>query len=398
VWRESGRVATSSRRKRSIGAKRGLVSGLIVVAAALLVASCAVPPSKKSSSASKEYFSEAEYGVAASPRVAMNGEIPKGGGRYQVGDAYKVKGKVYRPRENPSYSAVGLASWYGRAFHGRKTANGEVYDMGELTAAHPTLPLPSYVRVTNLSNDRSVVVRVNDRGPFSRGRIIDVSSTVAEMLDFKRSGTAKVKVEYVGKARMDGLDRQMLVSSYRGPNDFGGNTLFAWNEPAAPKKTINPNTPVLLASTAPQKPKKQQPKDGSIDLFGAQRLDGAPIIAPTFMPASSEGDPLGPLILRTGFSMSYAGAEPSSLAHDAAAELSAAGKERVRVQIGTFGDRANAERIAALLSDHGEAEIAEAWAGNRMLYTVRITATGGGDMVVRAAHDAGARDAFILSR
>jgi rare lipoprotein A len=381
---------------RSIGAKRRLVSGLVVIAAASILASCAVPPSKKS--ASKEYFSESEYGVAASPRVVASGEIPKGGGRYQVGDVYRVKGKVYRPRENPDYAAVGLASWYGSAFHGRKTANGEIYDVGELTAAHPTLPLPSYVRVTNLSNDRSVVVRVNDRGPFSRGRIIDVSSTVAEMLDFKRAGTAKVKVEYVGKARMDGLDRQMLVSSYRGPNDFGGNTLFAWNATPAPKKTVKPNSHVLLASAGPTKPRKQQQKDGSIDLFGAQRLDGAPIIAPTFMPASSVGDPLGPLILRTGFSMSYASTELSSPAHDAAAEMSAAGRQEGRVQIGTFGDKANAERIGTLLKDHGQVEIAEARAGNRALYTVRIITVGAAEGVIAAARDAGAHDAFILSR
>ena len=96
----------------SIGTRRRLVSGLVVIAAASIVASCAAPPSRKTASASKEYFSQSEYGVAASPRVvALGGEVPKGGGRYQVGDAYKVKGKVYRPHENPNYSAVGLASW-----------------------------------------------------------------------------------------------------------------------------------------------------------------------------------------------------------------------------------------------------------------------------------------------
>lgn len=375
----------------------------MVIAAASIVASCAAPPShKRTASASKEYFSESEYGVAASPRVVAHGdEVPKGGGRYQVGEPYKVKGKVYRPRENPDYAAVGLASWYGSAFHGRKTANGEIYDVGELTAAHPTLPLPSYVRVTNLGNDRSVVVRVNDRGPFSRGRIIDVSSTVAEMLDFKRAGTAKVKVEYVGKARMDGLDRQMLVSSYRGPNDFGGETLFASNmtPTAKQKKTINPNNQVLLASAAPVKPRKQQRKDGSMDLFGAQRLDGAPIVAPAFVPTTGfENDPLGPLILRTGFSMSYAPTDASSPAHDAAAELSASGNEEIRVQVGTFGDRANAERIGALLRDQGRVEIAEIHAGDRRLYTVRLDALGGAEGAIAAARKAGAQDAFVLSR
>ena len=143
--------------------------------------------------------------------------VPKGGGHYMVGKPYRVAGRTYIPRDNPRYSKVGLASWYGSAFHGRLTANGEVYDVNGLTAAHPTLPLPSYVRVTNLENGRSLVVRVNDRGPFAHNRLIDVSSRVADMLGFKQQGTAKVRVDYVGPARMDGRDERMLLASYRGP-------------------------------------------------------------------------------------------------------------------------------------------------------------------------------------
>lgn len=371
------------------------------------MASCAAPPShtKKVASGPKEYFAESEYGVTASPRVVAHGdEVPKGGGRYQVGEPYKVKGKTYKPHENPDYAAVGLASWYGSAFHGRKTANGEIYDVRELTAAHPTLPLPSYVRVTNINNDRSVIVRVNDRGPFSKGRIIDVSSSVAEMLDFKSAGTAKVKVEYVGKARLDGLDRQMLVSSYRGPNDFSSDTLFAYNTTPTgkAKKTIAPNAQVILASATPSKPRKQPARqpDGSIDLFGAGRLDGAPIMAPTFQPVAPGGnDLLGPLILRsTGFSMSYAGEEAGATkAHDAAAAMSKAGRDLVSVQIGTFGDKENAARIASALKNYGKVDIAAATAGERTLYTVRVAAIGGADAVLTAARNAGARDAFVLS-
>ncbi len=164
---------------------------------------------------SKEYFAESEYGVKASPRVVREGQaVPKGGGRYQVGQPYQVRGKWYKPKEDPGYDKVGLASWYGSAFHGRYTANGEVYDKYHLSAAHPTFPLPSYARVTNLENGTSVIVRVNDRGPYSEGRIIDLSSKTAEMLDVKGKGTAKVRVQYVGKAPLDGHDMPYLMASY----------------------------------------------------------------------------------------------------------------------------------------------------------------------------------------
>lgn len=169
-------------------------------------------PSKKHG---KEYFSESEYGVKASPRVAYGKNIPRGGGRYLVGKPYVVKGKRYVPKEDFSYNKVGMASWYGAAFHGRLTANGEVYDLNGLSAAHPTFPLPSYARVTNVENGSSIIVRVNDRGPYHSNRIIDLSGKTAEMLDLKHSGTGKVRVQYVGKARMDGHDMPYLMASYQ---------------------------------------------------------------------------------------------------------------------------------------------------------------------------------------
>jgi rare lipoprotein A len=170
-------------------------------------------PAKKRSHG-KEYFSESEYGVKASPRVAYGNNIPKGGGRYMLGNAYEVKGKWYYPKEDYAYNKVGIASWYGDAFHGRLTANGEVYDQLSLTAAHPTFPLPSYARVTNVENGSSIVVRVNDRGPYHPGRIIDLSNKTADMLDLKDSGTGDVRVQYVGKAPLDGHDQPYLMASY----------------------------------------------------------------------------------------------------------------------------------------------------------------------------------------
>lgn len=156
------------------------------------------------------------YGVASSPRVIAPGEpVPKGGGTYRVGKPYVVAGHTYVPEENPHYRAEGIASWYGDDFHGRLTANGEIFDMQSLSAAHPTLPLPCYVRVTNLSNNRSVIVRVNDRGPYRQDRLIDVSVRAANLLGFYGSGLAPVRVEYVGNAPLEGSDDQILVATLR---------------------------------------------------------------------------------------------------------------------------------------------------------------------------------------
>jgi len=159
---------------------------------------------------------DSRYGVPASPRVVADGDpVPKGGGGYHIGAPYTVAGRTYYPEDNPRYQATGLASWYGDDFHGRLTANREVFDHNGISAAHPTMPLPSYARVTNLSNSRSLVVRVNDRGPYRGNRIIDVSARAADLLGFRTSGTAWVKVEYVGRAPLEGSDDRILAATFR---------------------------------------------------------------------------------------------------------------------------------------------------------------------------------------
>ena len=115
--------------------------------------------------------------------------------KYKIGNPYQIKGVWYYPKEDYEYDETGIASWYGSQFHKRKTANGEIYDMNAVTAAHKTLPMPSYARVTNLENGRSLVLRINDRGPFARSRIIDISRRGAQLLGFQRKGTAKVRVQ-----------------------------------------------------------------------------------------------------------------------------------------------------------------------------------------------------------
>lgn len=127
-------------------------------------------------------------------------------GHYKVGKPYKINGKWYRPAVDDDYDRRGVASWYGPNFHGKPTANGEVFDMALVSAAHTTLPLPSLVEVTNLENGRKLVVRVNDRGPFAHNRIIDLSRAAAQELGFLEQGLAKVRVRFVGPASLDVRD------------------------------------------------------------------------------------------------------------------------------------------------------------------------------------------------
>jgi|GEM_PF-814009 len=203
----SGEVAIGLRVAFSQVIRHPVVKAMGVVAIALTVANC---------SQNRAGGIDKKYGVRASPRVIAEGQpVPKGGGRLQIGNPYVVAGRTYVPKHNPNYSAVGLASWYGSAFHGRLTANGEVFDRHAVAAAHPTMPLPSYARVTNLKNHKSMIVRVNDRGPYHGNRVMDVSQTVAEALDFKRAGTTNIRVEYVGRASLNGSDDNVLLASLR---------------------------------------------------------------------------------------------------------------------------------------------------------------------------------------
>jgi len=170
----------------------------IVAIAALLLAAC-------SNTSVSTGFPPSQTGTSASPRVWSGyGQVPLRRGTYKLGKPYKVSGRTYVPRHDPNYNRTGIASWYGDDFHGRLTSNGEVFDMNRLTAAHPTLPLPSLVRVTNLNTGRSAVLRVNDRGPFVSNRIIDLSRAAARQLGFLKQGTARVQVTYVGSASLDG--------------------------------------------------------------------------------------------------------------------------------------------------------------------------------------------------
>ena len=176
---------------------RGIVRAGILVALALLLSACA----------------QTQLAVFAVKEIAR--EAPAGEGVYKVGQPYQINGIWYTPAEDPAYNKTGIASWYGRPFHGQRTANGEIYDMNTLTAAHKTLPMPSYVRVTNLENGRSLILRLNDRGPFVNGRIIDVSYRAAQLLGFSEKGTARIQVQAV-----DGPSENLIAA--RAANPGGG--------------------------------------------------------------------------------------------------------------------------------------------------------------------------------
>ena len=158
------------------------------------------------------------------------------------------------------------ASWYGDAFHGRRTANGEIFDRNSISAAHPTMPLPSYARVTNLRNHYSMIVRVNDRGPFAPGRIMDVSRRVADLLDFRRTGTTMVKVEYVGRASLEGSNDEKLASTLR---------IDDRSAPAAPPSMLaDADAPVQTASADPNEV-PQPASDPAQDARNRRRLGQA---------------------------------------------------------------------------------------------------------------------------
>jgi rare lipoprotein A len=189
---------------------------------------------------------DSQYGVSASPRVVDPGEpVPKGGGTYRVGNPYVVAGRTYVPEYDPHYRATGLASWYGDDFHGRYTANGEIFDLDGISAAHPTMPLPSYARVTNLENGRSLIVRVNDRGPYAGNRIIDLSKRASKLLGFYSRGTTPVRVEYAGRAPLEGSDDRILAATLRE------------NEPAPLPGTVRLAATPIFPPTPPPPPPGQ---------------------------------------------------------------------------------------------------------------------------------------------
>ncbi|MHA6684633.1 septal ring lytic transglycosylase RlpA family protein [Mesorhizobium sp. A556] len=392
--------------------RRVSVFALLAGSAALLVACASQQPqvavNKKTHS--KEYFAESEYGVKASPRVTLSKtDVRRGGGRDQTGKPYQVRGKWYYPKEDKGYTKIGAASWYGDAFHGRLTANGEVYDMTHLTAAHPTMPLPSYARVTNLKNGSSVIVRVNDRGPYAHGRIIDLSERAADMLDYAHSGTTKVKVEYVGRAPLDGHDDQYLMASYhpgsRAPDPSDG-------LPTGVMIAMNGSTP-SGAANAPAAPfpgqlTNSQPAFSDGPVMAAQAFGFAPL--PDFGPIVPQRPALVPTVPFAVASLSYA-EESKPQAASAFAALDQGGQPDWRkatladsarsgdyVAAGSYDDALEAANIASQLAGFGKTEVQRLQHDGKIWYSVNLYADGHGtvDDLLQAAWSHGAPDALAV--
>jgi rare lipoprotein A len=295
-----------------------------------------------------------------SPRVVALGEpVPKGGGVFKLGAPYNVAGDIYVPKEDPTYDKVGMASWYGVMFHGRKTSNGEVYDMNSLTAAHPTLPIPSYVRVTNLNNQRSIIVRINDRGPYKKDRILDMSEKAAELLDIKTKGTGLVRVQYVGNAPLDGDDRYERKVLARQPwvtQVEASKPLIAGLEP--PARMAKGKMPVAPAGPVAQ---------------------GAPPASRGLVMNASASAPL------------YPHAQPQP----------APRPRGVFIQAGVFRDAANAEQVRRKIAGYGRVEVTQVTMGNDVLHRVSIgpfAAEREARAVLDRGGQAGLQGAVIVSR
>ena len=276
--------------------------------------------------------SETQVALHAAKRLAPGNEDSIVG-TYKVGKPYAINGVWYSPAVDYRYVETGVASWYGPQFHRKRTANGQIFDMNAVTAAHRTLPLPSIVRVTNLQNGRSIKVLVNDRGPFARGRIIDVSRRTAQLLGFERQGTAPVRVEIVAEESR----RIALIAQGRGADDIA----VAATQPVAVAATQP--VPVAAAPAAP------------------------PIAAPREAVALA---PVPPTVTT----------------------VPVAGGTRLFVQAGAFVQRTLADRTQQALAPIAPTQVVEATVGDRLFYRVRVgplDSVADGDRILDRVVDSG---------
>lgn len=257
---------------------------------------------------------------------------------YKVGNPYQVAGLWYYPAEDFGYREEGIASWYGPNFHGKRTANGEVYDMDAMTAAHKTLPIPSVVEVTNLENGRSIKLRINDRGPFVEGRIIDLSRRAAERLDVIRSGTARVRVVLVPE---DSLTLKNLALDARGQPPIT----------EMPTVVASPRGPVVAEALTPP-----------------VAIVTTPLVVP--VPTPPVPTPSLPTITSTPLAPPP---ETSSATTSVSPAVPVASTQSgIYVQAGAFTDINNARRLEAQLSGVGNIIVAMADIGGRVFHRVRI--------------------------
>lgn len=318
--------------------------------------------------------------------VPIGAPAPKGGGHFKIGQPYEINGEQFIPADDPTYDRRGVASWYGDLFHGRRTANGEIFDMERLSAAHPTLPLPVYVEVTNLDNRRTAVVRVNDRGPFRNGREIDLSKRTAEVLGFKRAGTANVRVRYLKRAPMDGDDGfERSFLSTRGYSEYAGTR----DADGVPEVVIAVGPP----GPPPPPPLPDRP-DRSVLVAALQ----APAVAAA-EPSVEEQSVAEPSVAEPSIAEAPAQPVQGSPETTGSIEPPSPGREGPMIQAGFFKDHDNAQRALGTLAAVGPVQITELVDHGETYYRVRVGPFTDGIAAAAALSDvaeAGYRGAKII--
>ncbi len=286
---------------------------------------------------------------------AAGGYYPTGHARYKIGAPYEVGGVWYYPKVDYDYNKTGVASWYGEAFNEKYTANGEVFDLNRLTAAHPTLPMPSIVDVTNLDNGRELQLRVNDRGPYANGRIIDVSRRAAQLLGFETKGTANVRVKIIKEESV-----RVAAAAMRGE----GAIAVAAAAPDLPYPPAPPRSvavpPVVAAPlvvvAAPPPPPRPAP---SPPPRAAPPPAPLPAAAPTVPPPAVP--PPAPVVVAEMPPLPH---KMTPIAGDAAGAIF--------IQAGAFSMRDNAERVQSRIAALGSVRVTSASVNGIEVYRVRL--------------------------
>lgn len=297
--------------------------------------------------------SEMKLGATGVKSIQRAGESGSRG-LYKVGDPYQINGVWYYPAENYQYNETGIASFYGGErsgidFHGRRTANGEVYDMSSLTAAHQTLPMPSLVRVTNLDNGRQMVLRVNDRGPFVAGRIIDVSRRSAQLLGFEQRGTARVQVEVLAD------ESRQLKAELTGRAPPSGETVAAAPRTGVSSDALPPPSGSRVATAGAPLPPPSQTLPAPPPASGG-RAAAPPPPAP-ITTASAQVAALPPEAqARAVPTLVQTPVRPTTL----------------WIQAGAFTSYENAAKLGARLQTYGTTQITQVQSGTQQLYRVRV--------------------------
>lgn len=281
------------------------------------------------------------------------------GGYYKIGQPYQIKGQWYYPKEDFSYDETGVASWYGADFHQKKTANGEIFNKDELTAAHATLPMPSLARVTNMENGKSLVVRINDRGPFSGARIIDVTERAAQLLGFERQGTAKVRVQVLAdesKAIADAMRRYGSPT----PEPYQVASADVSSVPAASTGSVTsePLAPLPGQDIASEQPLAPLPKTHAEARAMMKTIQPVPEVRQ--LPVSAQQD----LYVQVGAFIKISNATKleqklASFGHVRVANVDVKGIQFYRVQVGPIKDVASADVMLGKIvkAGHREARI-----------------------------------------